>query len=77
MNALSRLTAGIRNSTLIVNMPGSAKACAECLGIILPVLKHALDQLRENRERIDAVHSQINEKTRSEFIIEDIEYTFQ
>jgi molybdopterin biosynthesis enzyme MoaB len=45
-----RLTSGIRKSTLIINFPGSAKACGECLVIIEPVLQHAIDQLREYGE---------------------------
>lgn len=43
---LSRGTAGIRNKTLIVNMPGSPKACVEILDYILNDLKHGLDILR-------------------------------
>ncbi len=39
---LSRQTAGIRKSTLIVNLPGSPKACREDLGFILPALGHGL-----------------------------------
>ncbi|QSX07776.1 MogA/MoaB family molybdenum cofactor biosynthesis protein [Alkalibacter rhizosphaerae] len=43
---LSRATAGIRNKTLIVNMPGSKKAVDECLDVILPVMEHAIEILR-------------------------------
>lgn len=43
---LSRAEAGIRGSTLIVNLPGSPRACEECLAIILPVLQHGLEILR-------------------------------
>ena len=39
---LSRSTAGIRNFTLIINMPGSPKAVEESLGFILPALDHGL-----------------------------------
>ena len=40
---LSRGVAGIRNGTLIINMPGSPKAVAECFEVIRPVLQHAVD----------------------------------
>ncbi len=42
---LSRATAGIRNQTLIVNLPGSPKAVQECLEYILPPLQHGLEIL--------------------------------
>ncbi|MEE3482387.1 MAG: molybdenum cofactor synthesis domain-containing protein [Lachnospiraceae bacterium] len=45
---LSRQTAGIRNHTLIINLPGSPKACREDLDIVLPALAHGLDVLRGN-----------------------------
>lgn len=43
---LSREAAGIRNNTLIVNCPGSEKAARECLGAVLPALKHGVEMLR-------------------------------
>lgn len=42
---LTRAAAGIRKQTLIVNMPGSPKAVAECLEYILPELDHGLQIL--------------------------------
>jgi molybdenum cofactor synthesis domain-containing protein len=45
---LSRAVAGIRGQTLIVNLPGSPKAALENLDVILPVLPHAVQLLRED-----------------------------
>jgi len=42
---LSRGTAGIRGKTLIINLPGSPKAVAECIDVFLPVLDHGLEIL--------------------------------
>ena len=42
---LSRACAGIRGKTLIVNLPGSPRGATECLGVILPVLPHAVEML--------------------------------
>jgi len=47
---LSRAVAGIRKRTLIVNLPGSPKAALENLEVILPVLPHAIQLLREAPE---------------------------
>lgn len=44
---LSRAVAGIRGSVLIINLPGSPKGAVENLQVILPVLAHAVELLRE------------------------------
>ncbi len=45
---LSRMVAGIRHQTLIINLPGSPKAARENLETILPALPHALDLLKDD-----------------------------
>lgn len=42
---LSRAAAGIRKSTLIINLPGSPKAVRESLEYMLPALSHGLEIL--------------------------------
>jgi molybdopterin adenylyltransferase len=46
MAMLSRAVAGIRGRALVVNLPGSPKGAVENLRAVLPVLPHAVDQLR-------------------------------
>jgi molybdopterin biosynthesis enzyme MoaB len=36
---------GARGATLIVNLPGSPKGARESLEAVLPVLRHAVEQL--------------------------------
>ncbi|KAG0570477.1 hypothetical protein KC19_6G165500 [Ceratodon purpureus] len=49
---LSRAAAGIRGSSLIINMPGNPNAVAECIAALMPALPHAMKQLRgDKREK--------------------------
>lgn len=43
---LSRATSVIRNNCLIINFPGSPKACRECSDIVRPILEHAVKMLQ-------------------------------
>ena len=47
---LSRAQAGIRERTLVINLPGSRKAAIECAGFTFPILDHALGILRGDIE---------------------------
>ena len=42
---LSRATSGIRQNTLIINLPGSPKACKEALDFVLDDVKHGIEVL--------------------------------
>ncbi len=47
---LSRAVAGVRDRTLIINLPGSPRAVGEALDIVLEVLPHALELLNDRGE---------------------------
>ena len=47
---LSRGVCGIRNNTLIINLPGSPRGVGECFQIIKSVLPHAVNLLEGNTE---------------------------
>ncbi len=48
---LSRGVAGVRGSTLIVNLPGSTGGCRDGYAILRPALGHALSLLRDEPTR--------------------------
>ncbi len=47
---LSRAVSGIRGKTLIINLPGSPKAVRESIGVVLPILEHAVDTISGNTQ---------------------------
>lgn len=56
---LSRQTAGIRGSSLIVNLPGQPKAIGECLDAVFPAIPYCIDLIggpffETNEDRIVA-----------------------
>jgi len=42
---LSRAVSGLRGRTLIINMPGSPRACQEQFAMVAPALPHAIEKL--------------------------------
>lgn len=47
MAMLSRGLAGVVNQTLIINLPGSPKGAVETLEVVMPVLAHAVEIMRD------------------------------
>ena len=47
MAMLSRAVVGARGNTLIINLPGSTRGVEQCLEVLLPVIPHALDMLKD------------------------------
>jgi molybdopterin adenylyltransferase len=43
---LSRAVSAVRKKTIIINMPGSPKACREHFAVVAPALSHAVETLR-------------------------------
>lgn len=46
---LSRAVAGVRNRTLIINLPGSPKAVRENLAAVIKVLPHAIEKIKGSK----------------------------
>ena len=55
-SVMSRGLCGTRKNTLIVNFPGSPKACKECFAIIESKINHIVDLLRNNTPEIAKAH---------------------
>jgi molybdenum cofactor synthesis domain-containing protein len=43
---ISRAVAGIRGTSLIINLPGSPKAAREGLEVVLPALRHIIEKIK-------------------------------
>ena len=53
---LSRQTAGIRGSSLIINLPGSPKAIAQCLDAVFPAVPYCIDLIEGPYLTTDEAH---------------------
>lgn len=51
------MVSGIRKRSLIVTLPGSAKACKECVAMIEPILDHAVHLLTDDKAKVEVQHS--------------------
>jgi hypothetical protein len=58
-----RAVCGIRDKTLIINLPGSKKGSQESLEFVFPVLKHALDLINDSKQEIKEEHAKIQQQT--------------
>lgn len=47
---LSRAVAGVRGTTLIINLPGSPRAVRENLAVIIGVVQHAVEKIKGSGE---------------------------
>jgi len=63
---LSRGVSGIRDRTLIINLPGSPKAALENLEVVIPVLPHAVQLLREDADA-ETGHQFAQQRKNTEF----------
>ena len=45
---LSRAISGIKNQSLIINLPGSPKSVKECLEFLAPIIPHAIELIWED-----------------------------
>ncbi|QEG40634.1 molybdopterin adenylyltransferase [Roseimaritima ulvae] len=51
---LSRQTAGVRGTTLIVNLPGQPRAIAQCLDAIFPAIPYCLELIEAGEIKTNA-----------------------
>ncbi len=47
---VSRAVCGIRNESLIINLPGSPRAVRENLAVLMPALKHTVEKIKGSTE---------------------------
>lgn len=60
---LSRAVCGIRDNSLIINLPGSKKAVEECFLSICEVIPHAVDVITDKTKCVREVHKGVQNGT--------------
>lgn len=60
MAMLSRAVSGIYEKTLIINLPGSAKASKECLSVVAHTIPHAVSLIKDEKEISKQFHKQLD-----------------
>jgi len=51
---------GIYKKTLIINLPGSAKASKECLSVVAYAIPHAVSLIKDEKEISKQFHKQLD-----------------
>ncbi|XP_076680518.1 molybdenum cofactor synthesis protein cinnamon [Andrena cerasifolii] len=73
MAMLSRAVCGIRDKTLIINLPGSPKAAKECLTVIGSAIPHAVDLIRDNKKQIIDTHEKVQNNSATDVSVQKSE----
>ncbi|CAG7720845.1 unnamed protein product, partial [Allacma fusca] len=60
MAMLSRAVCGLRNRTLIINLPGSTKGSLESYKIVANQIKHAVDLLKDDNAKVASEHKSMS-----------------
>lgn len=69
--ALSRAVCGVRNETLIVNLPGSTKAVGECFAAIKALIPHAIDLICDEKVKSEVQHAEIQKKDKKSSVVRE------
>jgi len=56
---ISRAMAGVRGTSLVINLPGSPGGARDNLSVVLPALKHALMKIQGDPSDCAAIHKEI------------------
>lgn len=61
---LSRAVSGIKDKSLIVNLPGSAKGAIECFSFIKDCIPHAVALITDNKLDVSKTHKKVQKSVR-------------